>query len=272
MRSITFGPISYHESRLRDSDNDDLAVDVPLSASVDRNQQMQSSRLNEVIFYASENLFRESFVGHRELAMKKYCKCKFTFDPQRTFQSYCFEFCGLLNLQHKDVKFYLGSREAPLQRLVRKACVIEVFNANANSTKSGANALQPAFKELLDKALYSDIELVVNGEPIKAHKCVLMARSEKFKALVESNMRESLLNRVEVDNTELKSYRLLLQWIYEGECDLPDSVLDLISLLNLSDEYLLSDLAKVCEDHAVEHMDGHSALEVLTNPGLVFPG
>jgi len=91
-----------------------------------------------VIFYASEHLFREGFTSlgsagshHRELAMKKHCKCKFTYDPTRTYQSYCYEFCGLLNLRMQDVRFYLGSREAPLQRTLRKPCLIEVQSATS---------------------------------------------------------------------------------------------------------------------------------------------
>jgi hypothetical protein len=107
--------------------------------------------LNEVIFYASENLFREGFtVGggagshHRELAMKKCCKCKFAFDNQRTFQSYCFEFCGLLNLIMNDCRFFLGNREIPMGRSVKKPCVIEVQStggSGANSNRSSTNNL-----------------------------------------------------------------------------------------------------------------------------------
>lgn len=103
--------------------------------------------LNEVIFYAIENLFREGFtIGgnagshHRELAMKKFCRCKFTFDNQRTFQSYCFEFCGLLNVRMSDVKFYLGNREAPLSRQVRKPCIIEVQSSNGSGGKQGGGS------------------------------------------------------------------------------------------------------------------------------------
>lgn len=85
--------------------------------------------------------------------------------------------------------------------------------------------MQHAIRQLLEKGLYSDIEIVINGDQanaIKAHKAILMARSEKFRAMIESHMRESLMNRVEVNDPEVSvsTYRLLIQWIYEGECDL----------------------------------------------------
>jgi hypothetical protein len=67
-----------------------------------------------VVFYAGEHLYRENMFGHKELAMKKYCKCKFAFDAARNYQSYCYEFCGLLNIQMKDIKFFMGNRELAL--------------------------------------------------------------------------------------------------------------------------------------------------------------
>jgi hypothetical protein len=138
MRSISFGPTSYLEDSRqysRHSEEEDDGQNTHISNESMGNSYSSSYRgsLNEVIFYASENLFREGFtVGggagghHRELAMKKCCKCKFAFDNQRTFQSYCFEFCGLLNLRMNDCRFFLGNREIPMGSSVKKPCVIEV--------------------------------------------------------------------------------------------------------------------------------------------------
>jgi hypothetical protein len=39
----------------------------------------------------------------------------------------------------------------------------------------------------LETGLYSDLEIVVNGESIRAHKAVLRARSEKFQVMLFSN-------------------------------------------------------------------------------------
>jgi hypothetical protein len=138
--------------------------------------------------------------------MKKHCKCKFAFDSSRTFQSYCYEFCGLLNIRLNDVRFYLGNREAPFSRTVRKPCIIEVQSGHGSSANSGRSSttggqqqssntnvangtIQSATRELLEKGLYSDIDIVVNNDAtqiIKAHKAILMARSEKFRGMLES--------------------------------------------------------------------------------------
>jgi BTB/POZ domain-containing protein 9 len=118
----------------------------------------------------------------------------------------------------------------------------------------------------MEKGLYSDIDIVINGDEenaIKSHKAILMARSEKFRAMVESKMREYRLNRVEISDPDITVaiYKLLMQWIYEGECDLTSSTIDeMLGMLKLTDEYLLPDLQKVCEDTIIDSMDGVSAL------------
>jgi len=81
----------------------------------------------EVVFYACEDLFRDNLVGTRELAIKKYCKCKLEWDDSRSYESYCHEFCGLLNLRFSDMKFLLKRKELPMHKSVRKPCEILVF-------------------------------------------------------------------------------------------------------------------------------------------------
>jgi hypothetical protein len=43
------------------------------------------------------------------------------------------------------------------------------------------------------------------------------------------------------------------------------SIEEMLGLLTLSDEYLLQDLVKACEDSIIDSMDGISALNVLTS-------
>jgi len=82
-----------------------------------------------------------------------------------------------------DVKFFIKSREVALMRQVRKAVRIDVYSHNSSS-KNSLNSLKHAFNDLLNKGIYSDLEIVVNGEIMKAHKCILIARSDKFKSML----------------------------------------------------------------------------------------
>jgi hypothetical protein len=132
-------------------------------------------------------------VGTRELAIKKYCKCKFDLDETRSFESYCFEFCGLLNVRYHEIKFMIGRKDINMTRTVKKACEILVYYnkqfpkaARGQSTIINDYTIGPAYSSLLETGLYSDIEIFVNGEALKAHKCILTARSEKFNVMLLS--------------------------------------------------------------------------------------
>ena len=81
----------------------------------------------EVVFFAGEDLYRDNIIGTRELAIKKYCKCKLEFDESRSYESYCHEFCGILNLKFYDVRFMNGRKEVPMLRTLRKASEILVY-------------------------------------------------------------------------------------------------------------------------------------------------
>ncbi len=130
---------------------------------------------------------------------------------------------------------------------------------------------------MLERGTYSDIEIVVNGDlknSIKAHKAILMARSEKFRAMLESDMREARTNRIEYkdDSVDVQTFYLMIEWIYEGECDLNScSIQEMLALLKLTDEYLLPDLQLVCQEAITDSMDGPGALHILTEQTLMIP-
>lgn len=114
MRSITFGPTTHFgDNEVRQPEEDEGLDNPSQHIPVERIPSNSSSHrtINEVIFFAGETIYRESMFGHKELAMKKYCKCKFTHDSSRNYLSYCYEFCGLLNVQFKEVKFFIGNKE-----------------------------------------------------------------------------------------------------------------------------------------------------------------
>ena len=63
-------------------------------------------------------------------------------------------------------------------------------------------------------------------------------------------MKEQMTNKMIVDNKQVSGaiYKIMMKWIYMGECELSENLNEVIPLLGLTDEYLLPDLQKVCED------------------------
>jgi hypothetical protein len=63
-------------------------------------------------------------------------------------------------------------------------------------------------------------------------------------------MQEQQQNKIVISNKLVTAdiYREMLHWLYVGECEISHSPSEVLPLLQLTDEYLLSDLQRVCED------------------------
>ncbi|CAH0718693.1 unnamed protein product, partial [Brenthis ino] len=80
---------------------------------------------------------------------------------------------------------------------------------------------------------YSDVTLIVEGQRIPAHKVILAASSDYFRALLYGGMREA--NQAEVElQAPLLAFKALLRYVYSGHMGLSllreDTVLDMLGL------------------------------------------
>jgi len=86
---------------------------------------------------------------------------------------------------------------------------------------------------------------MVQGKEFYAHKNILYARSEHFKAMLSGGMRESKESVATLSNISSDVFLQLLHFIYTGTCLItPDNVLELFIT---SDRFILPDLKAKCE-------------------------
>ncbi len=109
---------------------------------------------------------------------------------------------------------------------------------------------------------------------VRAHKCILTARAEYFKAHfrktacgsidngMKASFREPLNGAIQVDsNFSERTIRHMLEFIYTNRIQTISSIStnDLLSLLHLSDLWLLRDLKRLVEHELIRsHMDVHT--------------
>jgi hypothetical protein len=55
-------------------------------------------------------------------------------------------------------------------------------------------------------------------------------------------------------------FKQMLRWLYMGECLISQTASEVLPLLQLTDEYRLSDLQRVCEDQIIDYMDAPTAV------------
>ncbi|CAH0552089.1 unnamed protein product [Brassicogethes aeneus] len=96
---------------------------------------------------------------------------------------------------------------------------------------------------------YSDIILVVEGQKLHAHKVILAARSDYFRALLYGGLKESTQAEIVLPDAPLKAFKFLLKYIYTGHMFLMTLKEDVIlDVLGLAHQYGFQDLEAAISD------------------------
>jgi len=97
---------------------------------------------------------------------------------------------------------------------------------------------------------YSDVVLKVDNHRLHAHKVILAARSEYFRALLYGGMRESSQAEIELKDTPIPAFKNLLKYIYTGHISLSSFKEELIlEILSLAHQYGFIELETSISDY-----------------------
>ena len=100
-------------------------------------------------------------------------------------------------------------------------------------------------KSMINDETCSDVVfLLKNDERVHAMKGLLIGRSEYFRAMFRSNMRESTENKIEVRDCSKGVFLLFLEHLYKGEVDIGSE--DAKELYVLSHRYQEDHLSAQC--------------------------
>lgn len=116
---------------------------------------------------------------------------------------------------------------------------------------------------LLDPT-YSDMTLIVEGERLPAHKCIVCPRSEFFKAIFQHGMKEAASSEVAVgEGFTVRGVKAMLHFLYVGRIP-QDGFKEMpVELLRLSAYYALDDLKHFLCRHHAEVLTEDNAKQVL---------
>jgi BTB/POZ domain-containing protein 9 len=100
------------------------------------------------------------------------------------------------------------------------------------------------------------LKLIVEDVEFKAHKIILAARSEYFRALLFSGMKESNCDSIVIKEARPGAFKLLLQYIYTGKLCLREEKEELlIDLLGMVHQYGFIELQKTISDYLESILD-----------------
>ncbi|KAJ4772720.1 BTB/POZ/MATH-domain protein [Rhynchospora pubera] len=122
------------------------------------------------------------------------------------------------------------------------------------------------FARLLESEIGADVTFVVKGEKIRAHRCVLAAKSAVFNAELFGSMREKWTEAITVDDIEAPVFKFMLYFIYSdslldfeqnsnNDGEHKDLIFMAQHLLVAADRYDLERLKLMCEDLLYKNLD-----------------
>jgi len=143
--------------------------------------------------------------------------------------------------------------------------------------------LSSQLKSLLCSEDFTDVTFIVEGEKFAAHRVILSARCEYFRALLYGGMKESnSADEITLPDTAVTSFRVLLEYLYTGIIYLRDSKEDdIIDLLGLAHKYgllalqssignYLESIINVCNVSTIYDVSCLYQLQNLTDKCLMF--
>jgi hypothetical protein len=107
-----------------------------------------------------------------------------------------------------------------------------------------------------------NVTFIIENKTIKAHKSVLKARSEFFRAMFGSGMRESQNSEIPLPDATYDAFKALLEFLYTGTCSITD--------INLAEEIFVCanqfaafQLKDYCEQELIKAVTNISNVDTL---------
>lgn len=121
-------------------------------------------------------------------------------------------------------------------------------------------SLTEDFSKLLEAGLDHDVEMNCGGHCVQAHKIVLSARSDVFKAMLHSNMLELQTGTIEIQDMDDCSFRNFIRYLYTDA--LPEMSFDMAkTLYEAGDKYAVRSLSFRCSEYLQDNLIPENAYQ-----------
>ncbi|CAI8010682.1 BTB/POZ domain-containing protein 9, partial [Geodia barretti] len=92
--------------------------------------------------------------------------------------------------------------------------------------------LHAALAHIWEEQKFTDVDFLVSGQVVPAHKAVLASQSQYFESMLYGSMREAAMDEVELKDVPVPAFRKVLQFAYTGSLDMENVALQ--SILEVS--------------------------------------
>ncbi|KAJ5077468.1 btb-domain-containing protein [Anaeramoeba ignava] len=114
-----------------------------------------------------------------------------------------------------------------------------------------------------EKESYFDFEIICeqNKTSFKTHKSILSSRSQYFKSLFKSKMKEYQENKLILKDVSSSILFPILNYLYSGKIKINSE--NAIQILIFSSKYLIDDLIKICSNFIKKNLQFENVVDIL---------
>ncbi|TMW56352.1 hypothetical protein Poli38472_006362 [Pythium oligandrum] len=111
-------------------------------------------------------------------------------------------------------------------------------------------------RRMLNNPSRSDVKFIVDGVPLYAHGCIIMARCEPLDKMLDGRTKDGTLSEIVIPDCSAEAFTALLEFLYTDEVGALGSpnvdIEFLLELLSLADQYLVTGLERkrIFETHS----------------------
>ena len=155
---------------------------------------------------------------------------------------------ALLTRSRGDSKAQGSKKMLVPEKVESLSGVVKISNSLYNImawTKKAKCTAEAAWRSAFTSPEFADITFVVNGEDIPAHRVILAKRSEYFRNMFSSGMKETYQDRVDINGVPADTFKNVLSFLYTDKVNvkLDSSILSLFEAANM---YGLDNLKDLC--------------------------
>ncbi|OQV14154.1 putative Speckle-type POZ protein-like [Hypsibius exemplaris] len=111
---------------------------------------------------------------------------------------------------------------------------------------------------------FTDFTLIAkDGRRLRAHRCVISARSEVFRGMITHDTKESKEACCDIKDTDGETLHALLQYMYGCSLDGLSQAGLAEKLLVAADKYAVKGLVSACESHLIRQINAHNTARLL---------
>jgi len=172
------------------------------------------------------------------------------------------DFCNFL-----DCDYFVGKTDEFTVDTDGKITIHCEVTINMIETDNKDVKLQDEMKEMLDNAkeYHSDVILECEDGQVECHKNVLCLKSEYFKNMFKSGMKEARTGRIPV-SLDRESCMVMLDYFYTGKLDGSKVTVNL--LLEVK-KMLMQDLKSQCLQHLADNISMENVVKILEMTDIV---